>query len=322
MTNFDTYYNELPNYVKKYFEILYKKVPIEVKEYVNIIMRLKDISYFCGMKYASPYLYDFRYDFSRLDHSIACFLQTLHFTNDFTMSLASLYHDCNTPIFSHVIDYLYNDYLNQEVSESKNKLFLLHNKDLYKLLHRDNIDIERIINPKMYPIVDNDRPKLCIDRLDGIFLNSLSWSKCMNFMSVEEIYNDMLVLKNKEGEEEIGFNNIYLAMNLRYYENKINKLCHDDKDNYAMLLMASIIKYMLERKYIYEEELYTLTELEFIDIIKTKILEDNELHMMWKVFTKVEKVYEVSKINSKERYICPIYVDDNKNVKRLIKYGR
>ena len=102
MTNFDNYYNELPNYTKKYFNILYKEIPIELKEYVDIIMRLKNVSYFCGMKYASPYLYNFKYDFSRLDHSISCFLETLHFTNDFTVSLTSLYHDCNTPVFSHV----------------------------------------------------------------------------------------------------------------------------------------------------------------------------------------------------------------------------
>ena len=61
MTNFDNYYNELPNYTKKYFNILYKEIPIELKEYVDIIMRLKNVSYFCGMKYASPYLYNFKY---------------------------------------------------------------------------------------------------------------------------------------------------------------------------------------------------------------------------------------------------------------------
>lgn len=66
MTNFDSYYNLLPEYTKKYFNILYRNIPIESKEYIEEIIRLKDIDYFCGMKYASSYLYDFKYDFSRL----------------------------------------------------------------------------------------------------------------------------------------------------------------------------------------------------------------------------------------------------------------
>ena len=118
MTNFDNYYNNLPDHTKEYFKILYKNIPIELKEYVDVIIRLKDIDYFCGMKYASKYIYNFKYDISRLDHSIACFLENLNFTNNFEMSLSALYHDCNTPIFSHVIDYLYKDYINQEKTEN------------------------------------------------------------------------------------------------------------------------------------------------------------------------------------------------------------
>ena len=41
-----------------------------------------------------------------------------------------------------------------------------------------------LINPKRYAIVDKERPKLCIDRVDGIFLNSLSWSKCIDLGDV------------------------------------------------------------------------------------------------------------------------------------------
>lgn len=318
MMNFDNYYNELPDYTKKYYNILYKTVPIELKEYADVIMRLKNVSYFCGMKYASPNLYNFKYDFSRLDHSIACFLETLHFTDDFTMSLAGLFHDCNTPVFSHVIDYLYNDYINQEVTESKNELFLLNNKRLINLLDRDNISILDIINPKKYSIVDNDRPKLCVDRLDGIFLNSLSWSKCIDFYDVEEIYNNMLVLINRENEQELGFNDLYDALSVCYWEKRINKLIHSDKDNYAMLLLSSIIKYMLDNKYIVDSDLYNYDELEFFDIIKIKSLEDNNLSLMWELFTKVENVYDIPKISSKERYVFPLYIDKNNKVRRLI----
>ena len=38
-------------------------------------------------------------------------------------------------------------------------------------------DIEEVANFKNYYIVDNERPKLCADRLDGVVLNSIGWTK-------------------------------------------------------------------------------------------------------------------------------------------------
>lgn len=310
MNNFDKYFNNLDQYKKDYFNMLYPSIPIEVKEYIDVIIRLKDIDYFCGMKYASPYLYNFAYDFSRLDHSLACFLETLNFTNDFAMSLSALFHDCNTPIFSHVVDYLYGDYVLQEVSESKNELFLLNNKLLAKLLDKDSICIEQIICPKQYSLVDNERPKLCVDRLDGIFLTSLAWSKCLDFKTMENLYKDLVVFNNEDKEKELGFNDKSNAEFLNYLELKINKLCHGKEDNYSMFLMSSIIDHCIFNKYIDEMELYTLTEKEFIDTLKTKIIDDYELFVMWEAFTKTKEVDGVSKIKTKVRYLNPLYNAD------------
>ena len=38
---------------------------------------------------------------------------------------------------------------------------------------------------------------------------------------------------------------------------------------------------------------------------------------MWEVFTKVENIYSVLKIKSKDRYIFPLFIDNGKKVKRL-----
>ena len=84
-----------------------------------------------------------------------------------------------------------------------------------------------------------------------------------------------------------------------------------------MLLLSSIIKYMLDNKYIIDSDLYNYDELEFINIIKIKSLEDNNLSLMWEVFTKVENIYSVLKIKSKDRYIFPLFIDNDKKVKRL-----
>ena len=127
----------------------------------------------------------------------------------------------------------------------------------------------------------------------------------------------MLVLINRENEQELGFNELYYALTICYCENRINKLIHSDKDNYAMLLLSSIIKYMLDNKYIVDSDLYNYDELEFINIIKIKSLDDNNLSLMWELFTKVENIYDIPKISSKERYVFPLFIDKDKKVKRL-----
>jgi len=311
MNNFSSYYDNLADYVRDYFKILYKDIPLEVKPYVDVIIRLKDIDYFCGMKYASNYFYDFKYEFSRLDHSINCFLMALKLTNDFTIALSSLYHDCKTPIFSHVVDYLYKDYETQEVSESMNDLFLLYNNDLNKLLDKDNISVYDVINPKQYSIVDNDRPKLCIDRLDGIFLSSLSWTKTIDFDTIRQIYNNISCVLNENLESEICLGCYCDASNIKLLEQKINKACHSDEDKFAMSCMANIINYSLDKKYIFENELYELTEEEFLDIINKNRCDDSNLDNLMNIFTNTNHLEEIPKVKCKIRYINPLYKNGN-----------
>ena len=45
---------------------------------------------------------------------------------------------------------------------------------LYKYLFNNN---NVIIYFKKYSIVDNDRPKVCADRIDGVILTGIGWTK-------------------------------------------------------------------------------------------------------------------------------------------------
>lgn len=318
MTEFDKYYNFLPESTKEYFKIFYKNIPLECKEYISEIIRLKDIDYFCGMKYASHYLYDFKYDFSRLDHSISTMLQTLDLTENFEMAIAALYHDAKTPVFSHVIDYVDEDYVLQESSEKENKNFISNNKNINKLCSRDNIDIELISDSKNFSLVDNERPRLCIDRLDGVFLNSLSWTKEITFNDIRKIYIDLVVLKNEKNEDEIGFVMEKNAKKVHDLELIINEFCHSEKDNYGMFLLADIVRHCLNNKYIERTELYELNEQELIEIINNKAKIDTELYIMWHIFTSTNNVSFNKKVKTKKRYINPL-IDNrpNNTIRRL-----
>lgn len=145
-------YSNLPNFLIKYL-----KTPS--------LLRLKNIGYFCGMDYASKDIYDFREYISRFAHSLTVCLIVYKLTKDKKATLAGLFHDIATPCFSHVIDYMNQDYEKQESTEEYTEHILKSDKYLIECLREDDIDINEIINFKKYSVVDNDRPKVCVIEL-------------------------------------------------------------------------------------------------------------------------------------------------------------
>ena len=56
--------------------------------------------------------------------------------------------------------------MTQESTEDLTTNIIKNSKEIMKLLDRDNIDVSEIDNYHMYPIADNDTPKLSADRLE------------------------------------------------------------------------------------------------------------------------------------------------------------
>ena len=255
----------------------YLNIPQFLLKYLNTpsLIRLKKVGYFCGMDYASKDIYNFSEYISRYDHSLTVSLLTYKLTQDKLATLAGLFHDIATPCFSHVIDYMNEDYDKQESTEEYTEEILKNDIYLNKCLKEDNIDINDIIDFKKYTIVDNDRPKLCSDRLDGVILTGIGWTKNITLNDIDNIINDIEVFTNEYNEKEIGFKTESIALKVLEISKSIDIYCHSKEDNYMMLLLAKITKLAIEKEYIKYEDLYVLNEKELFDLLKSK--KDNEL---------------------------------------------
>ncbi len=257
--------------LEKYEEIL--KVNNDFKfleKYLNVpsLVRLKKVGYFCGMDYASKSVYDFAEYVSRYDHSLNVALIIYRLTKDKKMALAGLFHDVSTPCFSHVIDYMNKDYLKQDSTEEFTEDILVNDEYLRDCLKIDNILLEEIANFKEYKVVDNDRPKLCADRLDGVILPGLFWTRDLNISDLEVIINALKIYKNSDKEQEIGLNNIDIARKILEVSENIDMFCHSNYDNYMMSLLANITKRSIDIGLITYKDLYILTEEELFNILK------------------------------------------------------
>ncbi len=265
------------NLYNDYLNLLIQdKIPPFLVKYLTVpcLIRLKNIGYFCGMDYASKNIYDFKEKISRYDHSLTVALLVWKFTEDKKATLAGLFHDIATPCFSHVIDYMNKDYETQESTEEYTEEIIKSDQKLQKYLEEDNILVEDIIDFKKYTIVDNSRPKLCADRLDGIILTGMAWTKTIDKNDIIEIINDLEVYKNESQEIELGFKTCSVALKTLYTSNEIDKFCHTNEDNFMMELLAEITKRTIDNKIIKYDELYYLDEPTLLDKIRNSKIDE------------------------------------------------
>lgn len=246
---------EIPEFLKKYL-------------IVPSLLRLKKVGYFCGMDYASKHIYSFSEYISRFDHSLSVALLTYQLTQNEVYTLAGLFHDVATPCFSHVIDYMNQDYVNQESTEEYTETILKQDNMLCELLQEDGIKLEEITNFKNISVVDIPRPKLCTDRLDGIITGGIGWTKTITKDDIVEILNHLELYKNEYGEEELGFTTKKVAQKVLRINQEIDKLCHSLEDNYMMNLLANITREAIEEGFFSYDDLYSYDEVELWDILK------------------------------------------------------
>lgn len=311
----NNYFENLNETVKQYFYVLSDEIPNFLYDYIDApeMQRIGKISIACGTDYTKMFHHKFFY--SNLEHSIGVALITWNFTKDKKQTIASLFHDIATPVFKHGIDFMNGDYEIQESTEELTTKIIRDSKEIMRLLNRDGLKLEEVDNYKLYPIADNDTPKLSADRLEytfiaGIFFDS---EEIWDLSQIKEIYDNIEIQKNEDEIEELGFKNIKIAEKFIDYASKIWPFWISNKDKLTMQFLADVMKKMLEQELLTKRDLYTLSESEVINRIEN--CKNTEIENCFKKFRNTTKINESDKpvkdkycinINAKRRYIVPL----------------
>lgn len=193
------------------------------------------------------------------------------------------------------------------------------------LLNRDNIKLEEISDYHIYPIADNDTPKLSADRLEYTLSDGLVTQNAFDLESIEQIYNDISILKNEEKEYEIGFNTKKIA---EEYIDRASIMWHlfsgNCENNMIMQFWTDILRKMAKEKYITEDDLYKYSEKEIVDKIKN--CPNSEINDAFNIFSNTKKIgrsneyiedkYCIS-IKVKKRYTNPLVKCENGKNERI-----
>lgn len=310
----NNYFETLNQTVKEYFSILSDEIPNFLYEYIDTpqMQKQSGISITCGTTYSKMYNTMW---YSSLDHSVAVALIVWNFTKDKKQTLAGLFHDIATPTFKHCIDFMNKDYEKQESTEELTTKIIQQSDEIMKLLERDNIKLEEIKDYSLYPIADNDTPRLSSDRLEYTLSNGLGGvKKLWDLQEVKTIYNNIEIQKNEEGIEELGFRDKEIAEKFVHTMSKLSSLYIVSKTKFSMQFLADIIKKMSENNLIDINDLYNLSEQEIIQKIENcKQYNIDKCFSIWKNATqinesdvKIEDKYCVNIDRVKVRYINPL----------------
>ena len=307
------YVENLNSEIRDYFSILSDDFPDWLLDYIETpeMQRLGKISLSCGTDYTD--VFDIKYWYSNLEHSVGVALIIWNFTHDKKQTLSGLFHDIATPAFKHVIDFLNNDHEKQESTEDKTTEIIKNSKHIMNLLKRDNIKLEEINDYKLYPIADNDTPQLSADRFEYTFSSGLTFYRVWDLNTIEECYKDVVVLKNEHGIDELGFKNKDICEKYISIASGLWPQWITNADKTVMQFLADIIKIMIELEYITKEDLYNLSEEEIIETIIN--CEDNYISESFQKFQNATNVYDSKifgenkycvSINAKKRYVIPL----------------
>lgn len=306
----NAYYDNLNEEIKEYFKILEPNFPEWLNEYINTkeLLSQKYISVTCGTIYSD--LFESNFFFSSLDHSVAVALIVWHFTHDKKQTLSGLFHDIATPAFKHCVDFLNGDYMTQESTEDLTTEMIKNSKEIMSLLKRDNISISEVDDYHIYPIADNDTPKLSADRLEYSLSNALFTYRLLDSECIKEIYNDIEIQRNEENEIELGFKTKKIAIKFVEVTSRLSVIYREDRTRYSMQFIADILKRLSIENKISKEDLYKLKESDVINIIESS--KYNDIFNIWRKAIEVKTskdepkgVYFVHH-GAKIRYIDPL----------------
>ena len=274
----------------------------------DAMRRLRDVGMNCGCEYTAFSRFRDLAPYSRFDHSLGVALIVWRHTRDKKQAMAGLLHDVATPVFAHVVDFLKGDYLTQEATEADTEATIRTSHELCAVLEEYGLAVDEVKDYHIYPVADNDSPRLSADRLEYSLGNMFNYGFA-DYRTVEALYRDITVGTNEFGEAELMFTHSEQASAFAALALRCGKVYVCDEDRYAMQRLAEVLADALKAGVIVPDDLNT-TELRVI----AKLMASETTTQSWRAFRKLHAT-EIAddaqpdgawrKIYAKKRYIDP-----------------
>ncbi len=298
--------------VREYLNILSDEFPSWLLKYIATpeMQRLSTVS-MVNIDYNA--LYNLTGFNSVFQHSIAVALIIWNFTHDKIQTLAGLFHDIASPAFKHAIDYMNEDSERQESLEEHTAEIIRNSRAITRQLKRDGILASEVSDYHVYPIADNEAPGLAADRLEYTFSNGLFLFSTLELSKVKEYYNNLTILKNESGLDELGFKDADTCIDFVQTTLPQFAIYNSDKSRLIIQFTADILKSMINSGYLSSDDLFVMSEREIIDWILS--CGDRTLSEAFRQYQRATNIYTgatakkncyCTSVKGKIRYVVPL----------------
>lgn len=299
--------------IEQYQAILSPELPEAINKYLEApaLKRLRGIGLLCGTDYSR--LYRHRYFYARYDHSLGAARIVWHFTQDLKQTLAALFHDIATPVFSHSVDFMLGDAATQTSTEAQTRDILAASHEITAALEKDGLTLDDVADYHRYPIADNDSPRLSSDRLEYTISTMLAWYGEWTLDDVREMYDDLCVMENEDGQPELGFASIAMAERFVAGSCRVCEGFLKNDNKVSLQFLGDLLKLAVGNDIVTVPELYTLTEEELIERLTwTRVL---PVWLGWDAYVRLDRVHGAKtrpergyavQVDVKRRYIDPL----------------
>ena len=310
--------------ISEYFNILCPQEdwPLFLNRYLElpVLKRLEGVGLLCGTDWTP--LYKNRFYYSRLDHSLGVALIVWHFTHDKAQTIAGLLHDISTPVFSHVSDFRKGDMLTQTATEEPTAEIIRGDAGLARLLAEDGLTAAQVEDYHIYPIADNEIPQLSADRLEYMFPSGMALDGSWTMDEIRTCYKDLVILKNEDGADELGFKTLEIAELYCEHFCMIGHILQLNENKLALHMLGQIMNMAEKEGILSEEDFMKLNEKEVMERLDglLRSARNDELAKYYRTFRSMTSIehtdqalpesdYFCVSLKVKQRYINPLVGD-------------
>lgn len=297
--------------MKALWTLYHPEIPAFLSKFAGTppVLRLKEVGMNCGCEYTNFPRFAHIGPYSRYDHSLGVALIVWHFTGSREQALAGLFHDIDTPVFAHVVDFLNGDHLHQESTESGTEERIAASPELCGLLAEYGLTVAQVADYHQYPIADNPSPALSADRLEYTLGNLLNYG----FADREEIrafYEDLVIGTDEAGRPELVFRTPETAAAFAREALRNSRVYVADEDRFAMQALADLLRLALDRGTLTRKDLWE-TEPAVIE----KLGKDAVCAAGWERFCRYARIQRSRecpaesgwmRVDAKKRWIDPL----------------
>lgn len=252
-------------------------------------------------------------EFSRFEHSLGVYILLKKFNASLLEQIAGLLHDVSHTVFSHVADYVFKDGSGEHQNFQDDELeSFIGKSEIPEILKKYRINWKDTLDDSKFLLKERKLPDLCADRIDYFLREAKNLEKATQ-EEIDEILDNFIIIDNLW-----VFKNKELAKKYAYLFLDINNFFWSNLETGVMFkTMGELMKYVLERKIITREDLFT-TDKEVWEKIRNANNKDGNLALL---IDRADNkyVYKAGDKNDydlyaicKSRVVDPLFLEDNK----------